>query len=134
MINRDSNAPSDDLTSFDCRVEMDKDTLFQTQLRHIYTGVYNAPSEHVNLSGSGCIYGFTEWGRNDYSVISIGWDWVYQPGLENRRVVICGHPFSNVLIVGANRFRSDESEVLKVFIDGLDWKPRVLSTIKDAFN
>jgi len=134
LINSNNSPPSDDLTSFDCRIQMDKDTLFQIQLRHMYTGVYNDPSEYVNLSDSGCIYGFSEWGRSDYAVISVGWDWVYQPDSRDKRVEIYGFPFSNVLIAGADRFQGEEFEVLKAFVDGLDWRPRVLSTIKDAFN
>lgn len=94
------------------------------QLRHLMSGLDEAPEQPSRCGTPASLRGYTEWIGADGSPVTLGWDWQLEAELGCARCVRIGHPFSNLVLVddaGVEVDWSTNLRELSSLIDELPW-------------
>ncbi len=108
------------------------------RLQHFVSGLDEESPESTSMEGAcvSTIEGYTEWVSISAPVISLGWDWIYDPMRIPAMLVHPGSLRTNVMLLdndGAEVGPLKTSVLLEAVLDCFDWQETVLGAIENRY-
>ena len=109
------------------------DEVLSVQFEHLVSGLDEDGEVAVPCGAPTTISGYTEWVGQTDPPLTVGWDWVVEPGRGNAQWRRVGLPRTNVLLVDCSSGDFDwhiSLEVLGTVVDTLAWQDQTKSAIE----
>ncbi len=106
------------------------------RLRHLLSGLDEAPEQPTRCGAPASLRGYTEWIGTDGTPVTLGWDWQFESGPGDARCVRVGQPFSNLVLVDDAGIEVDWSTNLRelaALIDGLSWSGVISEAVSSRY-
>ena len=126
---------------------LDDDGYVKLQLRnfhgirfqHFVSGLEEESPDMAPMEGAcvSTIEGYTEWVSMSVPVISLGWDWIYDPMRDPSMLVRQSSLRTNVMLLdhdGIELGPLKTSVLLEAVLDCFDWQQTVLGAIENRYS
>lgn len=109
------------------------------RLQHFVSGLDEESPGGASMEGAyvSTIEGYTEWVSISAPVISLGWDWIYDPMRIPSMLVRQGTLRTNVMLLdndGIEVGHLKTSVLLEAVLDCFDWQETVLGAIENRYS
>lgn len=107
------------------------------RLRHLMSGLDEAPEPPSRCGAPASLRGYTEWIGTDDAPVTLGWDWEIEAEHGSARCVRIGPPFSNLVLVDDAGVEVDWSTNLRELaslIDGMAWSGVISAAVSSRYS
>ena len=114
-------------------VRLTLDEVLSVQFAHLVSGLDEDCEATVPCGAPTTISGYTEWVGKTDPPLTVGWDWVIDPGRDKAHWRRVGLPRTNVLLVDRSSSDFDwymSLQVLSTVVDALPWQDQAKSAIE----
>ena len=108
--------------------------LSSLELVHLSSNIVPSASDRHQNDQHSTIEGYTEWVSKTTPAASVGWDWTTLIKNKTLTFTISGYPYSNIKLTDSYHQELSESvrlELLKVFIETINWQEAVSASITE---